>query len=519
MRDVEKLKKILNDPKLYIESFIKIPDKEGKLIPFKLNELQLDFMQNISKYNCILKSRQLGFSTLACALSLYYACTQPNTECLLVSYSIDSATAIFERLKTMYYTIPEIIRPKYIRNSKKELKFDNGSRIIVATCGNKDISRGMTLKFVHLSEYAFWKDNAEKQLLAIEQALVPSGILIIESTANGMNWFNDLYFKAKAGENLYRAFFYNWYKNKTMFKKDYDYAVKVWKARHNNTLPTIDDLDDVEKDLYEKGATIEQIIWRRLKIQNASLDEFQQEYPSTDLEAFISTNTTVFDSQRIFAIEKELTRRKEKYIPLNKLVDLPAVLKNHYGKSFFIYHKPEQSKKFYIGVDVAEGLGGDRDYSVCVVLDKDGRECAMFRSNKLKPFEFAEVVNEIGKYYNTAFLVVEKQSGGHSVIERLRYTYYYQNMSKYKTYDERGRAKTQIGFDTNSKTKGIIVNDFREWFDKGLIQINSIELLEEMKTFVANDNGSYNAMRGRHDDIIMAFCLAIAGIKQGKWYV
>ena len=132
--------------------------------------------------------------------------------------------------------------------------------------------------------------------------------------------------------------------------------------------------------------------------------------------------------------------------------------------------------------------------------------------------EFAEIVNELGKYYNNAFLVVEKASGGHSVIERLRYTYGYMNMSKYKTYDERGRARTQIGFDTNNKTKGIIVNDFREAFETGLIQINSIELLEEMKTFVATDN-KYSAMRGRHDDIIMAWCLALAGLKQGKWYI
>lgn len=519
MRIVEKLKYILNNPILYIENFIKIPNKRGEIVPFKFNELQKDFMQNISKYNCILKSRQLGFSTLACALSLYYACTQPNTECLLVSYSIDSATAIFEKLKTMYYTIPKVLRPEYIRNSKKELKFDNGSRIVIATSGNKDIARGMTLKFVHLSEFGFWKDNANKQLLAIEQALTPNGIIIIESTANGMNWFNDLYFKAKAGENLYKSFFYNWYKNKSMFEDDYINAVEVWKARHNGKLINKDELDDIEKDLFSKGATIEQLIWRRLKIANSSIEEFQQEFPATDLEAFISTGATVFDNQRIYNIEKAISQKKEKYIPKSRLIDLPSILQGHYGKSFFIYHKPEPGIKHYIGVDAAEGLGGNRDYSVCVVLDKEGKECAMFRSNKLKPFEFAEVINEIGRYYNTAFLVVEKASGGHSVIERLRYTYSYMNMSKYKTYDERGRAKTQIGFDTNNKTKGIIVNDFREAFETGLIQINSIELLEEMKTFVASDNGSYNAMKGRHDDVIMAWCLALAGLKQGKWYI
>jgi hypothetical protein len=58
----------------------------------------------------------------------------------------------------------------------------------------------------------------------------------------------------------------------------------------------------------------------------------------------------------------------------------------------------------------------------------------------------------------------------------------------------------------------------REWFDKGLIDIQSNDLLEEMKTFVAEDNGSFNAVSGCHDDLVSACWLAIQGIKNGFWY-
>lgn len=57
-------------------------------------------------------------------------------------------------------------------------------------------------------------------------------------------------------------------------------------------------------------------------------------------------------------------------------------------------------------------------------------------------------------------------SGGHSVIERLRYEKQYLNMHKYKSYDEFNRIVYNIGFDTKSKTKSLVINDLREMFEK-----------------------------------------------------
>jgi hypothetical protein len=139
MDNNEKLKKIMSEPKLWIESFVKIVDKEGKLVPFKLNNEQAELLEGIDKYSIILKSRQLGISSVSLALSLYYALTQSNVTCLLMSYSIDSATGIFDKLKQMESDLPEVIRVKMVNNNRKELKFVNGSRIIVATCGTKDV--------------------------------------------------------------------------------------------------------------------------------------------------------------------------------------------------------------------------------------------------------------------------------------------------------------------------------------------------------------------------------------------
>jgi hypothetical protein len=128
-----------------------------------------------------------------------------------------------------------------------------------------------------------------------------------------------------------------------------------------------------------------------------------------------------------------------------------VTLQNHYGRSFFIYDITKPNQRYYVGVDCSEGIGSDS--SCAIVLDKDGKEVAMFKNNKIKPYEFAGIINDIGRYYNKALLTVEKASGGHSVLERLRYDYSYMNMHKYKSYDEFNRERWQVGFDTNNKTK------------------------------------------------------------------
>ncbi len=508
----DKLKMLMNNPKIWIENLVKIADKEGNVVPFKLNELQGDFVKNMEKFNIILKSRQLGFSSVALALSLYYANTQPNTTCLLMSYSIDSATGIFEKLKQMYFTIPEAFACKLENNNKKELKFKNGSRIIISTCGNKDVARGLTIKFAHLSEVAFMKETVEKQMLAIEQALVPNGYMILESTANGLNYFNELWNKANNGETMYKPFFYNWYQNKSMFAKDYEYSMMVWNKREN-PIPTYENLTTEEQMLFDKGATIEQLIWRRLKINNANEEQFKQEYPSTPLEAFITTGNSVFDSTKIIERERYIDTPKTK----SELKDIPKTLINHVGKSFFIWEKVNKNMKYYIGVDAAEGIG--QDFSVASVIDEDGKQVAEFRSNKIPPYQFAELVYELGKYYNYGYLVIEKASAGHTVISKLRYDFKYMNMHKHKSYDARGRQKKKVGYETNSTSKPMMINHFRESFEEGQTLIQSPHVLDEMKVFVADDRGIMNALKGRHDDCIIAYCLALQGLKSGIWYL
>lgn len=512
MTNAEKLRRILDDPLLFIQTFIKIVDKSGRLVKFVPNPQQQHLLAEMDKFNVVLKSRQLGISVLSCAYSIWLAIRYKNTSCLLMAHSLDGADGIFTKLKQLYASIPEAVRPKLINNNRKELKLENGSRITVVSCGTKESVRGSTLRFVHVSEAAFCNESIERQILAIEQCLTPNGKIIVESTANGFNYFSDMYSKAAQGESLYKPFFFGWVDDKLMFADEYKQFASRYADLHGR-LPTIDELDNTELALHRRGATIEQIVWRRLKISNSSETQFAQEFPSTPSEAFISTGDNVFDNPKVHECIENSTH---KTIPMPDT--LPNILKPWYNRGLSVWEKPDTDMRYFIGVDSAEGLGGSSDYSVAEVVDRDGFQVAEFRSNKIKPFEFVEVVEQLARWFNTAYLVVEKASAGQTVCDRLYNDKQYPLMYKYKSWDARGSCKRKPGFETTKQSKQRIIDDFVELHSKDLLCINSEILLQEMKMFVYRD-GSAKASNGYHDDTVMAMAMALFGAKECPNYI
>lgn len=499
----------------FIGTFIKISDKSGKQVPFVFTDEQRKLVESLEHKNIVSKSRQLGISSAVCALALADCIKYPDKTCVLISHTQESTNSVFQKLKNMYYSIPDWLRPKTITNNRQALQFVNGSSIVCSTAGNRDVGRGATFNsWVHLSEFALWK-RQEEQIQSIMQACTASATIIIESTTKGYNKYSEMYMQARNGESDFKPFFFNFINGRELFKPQYDIAVKAYKARHEGKMLTPDDYDEEEQQLALLGMTPEQAVWRRDKIAESSLDAFHEEYPSTFEESVLVTGSSVFDKAKI---AKALMAIKDKPLKVNQITGLPAALRPFVmNKSLLIWKIPRPSMKYYFGVDVSEGL--KQDYSTIVALDKDGELVAQFKNNRIKPYEFTDVLNTMGRWYNKALLTVEKASGGHAVIERLRYDKRYMNMTKYKTYDEFNRAVWKVGFDTNAKSKSIIINDAREWFEKGLIALRSEDILNEMKVFVADENGRMGAIKGSHDDLVMALCLAIVGMKNGLWYI
>ncbi|MBU3215859.1 terminase [Clostridium estertheticum] len=498
---------------LWIQTFVKIVDKNKKVVPFILTKEQKYFIDNLGRENVILKGRQIGLTTCTIALMIRECVIHPNSSCLMVSYDQKSCNDVFDKLKEQYNSLPSWLSVKLVANNRQELKLINGSKITCVCAGNNDLGRGGSKSFVHFTEFAFVKD-ASRHLSSVRKTLTNNSTLILESTANGINLHHDLFFKAKNKEISMKDFFFSWINASSLFAEKYRQATEEYMAIHDNVMLDESDFDEEEKELVELGCTIPQLIWRRREVGTDGIEKFHQEYPNTPIQAFIQTGSSIFDSKRVNQAMMALKLTKVKPIAKANII-LPIELKLLYGKDLFIWELPKIGEKYSIGVDMSEGL--NQDYHVIEVFNQDMVQCAEFANNKIKPWEMATIINSIGHFYNRGLLCIERASGGGSAISRLRKEYKYMNMLKYKTFDEFNRPKLEIGFDTNTKTKSVVVNDFLELFDKHLMVINSERLLGEMQTFVS-ENNKMSATSGNHDDLIMSVCMAIQSHKQKFQY-
>lgn len=191
-----------------IEKYFEIVDKKQQVVPFLLNKAQEDFLGKMSEKNVILKSRQLGFSSLLLAVLTLRFLFKQNQRCVVVSHETSATQFLLDRVK--FYVAS--LEKKH--NTKVPLKYNSRSEMVneamnstfyVGTAGSRSFGRGDTLTALLLSEFAFY-DNPESLLTGALQAVVPDGLVFIETTANGFNFFKTFWDGAQ--ERGFKKHFY-----------------------------------------------------------------------------------------------------------------------------------------------------------------------------------------------------------------------------------------------------------------------------------------------------------------------
>ena len=106
------MEKKLLDKEWRMSHLYKIRDKNQKLVVFNKNKAQVDFEKNKHTRNLILKSRQLGFTTLEAIGTLDDTLFVPNTECLFIAHNLDDAKSIFrKKIRFAWENFPEELQP------------------------------------------------------------------------------------------------------------------------------------------------------------------------------------------------------------------------------------------------------------------------------------------------------------------------------------------------------------------------------------------------------------------------
>jgi len=532
-KDVKKLiEKLYKDDRLYMEKCLKIRNKEGKLVPFKWNPMQekserLIYEHQVSKGKPVrviwLKARQHGISTYCEGKIFKKTATNPYRNALIIAHEDKATQNLFAMSKLFYESLPPLLRPMKKYSNESALVFENPtnndeekyrnpglrSKITVATAKNVDTGRSAMIQSLHASEVAFW-DNPESLMLGILQCVpdLPNTEVYIESTANGVGgYFYDLWHKAVRGENDYLPIFLAWFEN-----PEYSTPFESEKAKK----AFMKTLDDEEKALYrEFKLTPEQLHWRRRCIANkcnGSIEQFHQEYPSIPEEAFIASGRPKFNQQSL----KKYKEKQERPIMKGYLEIKDKQLKFIEDSSGYIniWKMPQPNKFYVIGADVSEGLATG-DYSCAVVLDEDFDLVASWYGH-IDPDLFGDELVKLGMFYNEAYLGIESNNHGlttiKSVLRKEYWNIYYQ-----KSYDKIDEKITKkIGWNTNRRTKPIMINTLAEYIREMWLGIKWDTLISECFTYIIEEDGSTNAQAGAHDDTIIATAIALQLLLEGR---
>ena len=510
--------------KQYIEKYIKIRDKAGKIIDLKINQGQQKLYDAIKEQHnqgkpiriIVLKARQIGFSTLTESIIFKNTATKFNVNAGIITHKEEATTNLFNMSKRMYDNLPDNMKPSLKRSNAKELIFDNDegtglkSKIKCMTAGSSGVGRSDTFNYLHISELAFWGNNAKETTIGLFQAVpnLPNTMIVIESTANGFEYFKELWDMAVKGESDFIPVFVGW-NELTDYKMPY----------------TGFELTDYEKNLQRiYNLSLEQLSWRRWCIKNncgGDEQQFKQEYPINPQEAFISSGNCVFDKEIVINRIQELSKpikvgyfeyKYDDTMPVGKkITDIRWVNdKNGYIE---IYEVPN-IYKYCIGGDTA-GEGSDW-FTGHVLNAKTGKQVARLR-HQMDEDLYVRQMYCLGYYYQyknqrtgvitPALMCIESNFSSFPNKELVRLGY--SNMFVREKEDKyTGIMDKSYGFKTTSITRPVIIAELVKIVRESVELINDKLTLEEMLTFVRNEKGRPEAQQGAHDDLVMGLAIA-----------
>lgn len=496
--------------KAYIENYIKIRDKNNNIVPLVLNEPQLKYYNVIKKMHqarkpiriIILKARQMGFSTETEAIIFKNVVTHHNYNAGIVAHKEDSTANLFNMSKRMLEYLPEDIKPERKKSNAKELVFNNeqgtglDSRMKVMTAGGKGIGRSDTFTALHLSELAFWEGDKKVTMTGLLQAVpnTPDSMIIIESTANGYEYFKEMWDRAVAGESDFYPLFIGWNELK-------EYSMPY----------TGFDLTQEERELKEQyNLTLEQLTWRRWCIKNncsGDINQFKQEYPICPEEAFLSTGNCYFNKEniinRINTAPEPLVKGKFTCYYDGIRIRNQKFLEQDDG-NIKIYEYPQKRVPYVLGGDTA-GEGSDF-FTAHVINNITGKQVAVLKQ-QYNEIEYVKQVYCLGMFYNCALIGLENNFSTYPTQKLAELNYPNQFVRK-KEDQYNNKYEKSFGFKTTSITRPYILGLLQEIVHDNIEAIQDKETLREMLTFIVNDKGRAEAEEGYHDDLVMALAIS-----------
>ena len=442
------------DPIYFTRNYIKIVSLDEGLVPFNMYDFQEKLIDRFHKnrFNICKMPRQTGKSTTCISYLLHYAVFNDNVNIAVLANKASTARDLLGRLQLAYENLPRWMQQGIISWNKGSLELENGSKISANSTSSSAV-RGGSYNVIFLDEFAFIPNHIADDFFASVYPTITSGQstkVIIDSTPRGMNHFYRMWHDSEKGKSEYVATDVHW-----------------------SEVPGRDDL------------------WREQTIANTSEQQFKIEF---ECEFLGSVNTLINPA-----------------ILRNLVYEAPKTR----NAGLDIYETPVKEHNYIMTVDVARGLGND--YSAFIVFDTTEfpyKVVAKYRNNEIKPMLFPNIIIDVAKAYNQAYLLIEVNDIGDQVASILQYDLEYENVLMASM---RGRAgqivgqgfsgkKTQLGVRMTSAVKKLGCSNLKTMMEDNKLLTCDYEIISELTTFAQRHN-SFEAEEGCNDDLAM--CLVI----------
>ena len=442
------------DPIYFANNYIKIVSLDEGLTQFHPYHFQEKLIHNFhnNRFNICKMPRQTGKSTTVVSYLLHYALFNDSVNIGILANKASTARELLGRLATAFENLPKWMQQGILVWNKGNIELENGSKILAASTSASAV-RGMSFNILFLDEFAFVPNHVADSFFASVYPTITSGKntkVIIVSTPHGMNHFYRMWHDAEKGKSEY--------------------------------IPT---------DVHWSEVPGRDSKWKETTISNTSEAQFKVEF---ECEFLGSVNTLIAPSKLRTLIYDN---------PIQRSAGLD------------VYIIPENDHDYVMTVDVARGVG--EDYSAFVVFDITEfphKIVCKYRNNDIKPMLFPNIIYEVARNYNSAFILCEVNDIGDQVASILQYDLEYQNLLMCSM---RGRAgqivgqgfsgkKTQLGVKMSKTVKKVGSLNLKTLIEEDKLIFNDYEIISELTTFISKHN-SFEAEEGCNDDLAM--CLVI----------
>ena len=446
---------------------------------------------------------------------------------------------MFRSTLAMYMDgLPKEYKIPLVAHNRNQLVLKNRSRIFYQIAGNKSrLGQGKAITYLHGTETASWgNEEGLASLIASLAETNPERLYMFESTAQGFNMFHDMYTTARRARTQ-KAIFCGWWRNELYSVETSDPIYRVyWDGKMKSEEKEW--VRDIKK-MYNFEINSRQMAWWRWKLSEGIKDEalMMQEFPPTEDYAFVMSGTSYFSNARCTDAAKEaksLLPEHYRYVMGAYFQDTEVIKSTERLSTLKVWEEPVDNGYYVIGADPAYGSSDWAD-RFCIQVFRcyaDGMDqVAEFCTSEMNTYQFAWVIAHLAGAYRNSTLNLEVNGPGQAVInelKNLRRQAISMNSSEGKSLmnvlgsmqnyiwrknDSLGGPTNSIGWLTTAQSKERMLSYFKDYFERGIMKVTSIDLIEEMKS-VVREGGSIAAHGRGKDDRVIAAALAAAAFAE-----